>query len=333
MPRVFFHTAWSHIDPHPKAGGPKVGQQHVKILRENGIDARFVLGGKRRFSRMSSHEKAIAVRPNRFADIVTDEDVVVVAAVNSHRLDSIPGRRKILMVQNGGLLFKTLPGDVAAQGGEAYPWHRPSVEGIICVSERDRELLRLVKPAGPIYRVYNAVQPRRFRPLPWEQREDLLLASPLLAYKNPYHVSALFHMIRSRALAPKGNGAAPRNAPTVRVIQGLEPPEVEQLLPRAKALIFLSVNEGFPLLPLEALLSETPVIGYENQAFGEVMPGEYLHGVSDFEGMVAKVEKILEMRPDDPWHDIRFRARDRALEYSLERQERSVLETWTRILA
>lgn len=235
------------------------------------------------------------------------------------------------MVQNGGLLFNALPLEGGEHDWDGYPWHHPSVEGIICVSERDRELVELTKPSCPVYRVYNAVDPDCFEPIPWGERENLILASPLLTYKNPWHVSALCHMIQSRAAARAAMGDS-GSVPAVRVIQNLEPEEVQALLPKARVLVFLSVNEGFALLPLEAIIAGTPVVGYRNQAYGEFMPDAYLHDVSDFEGLVETVEVILALSPGDPWHRIREQARSGALAYSAEKQESSLLDIWSQIL-
>lgn len=331
MPRIYFFTSWNHIPRIHTVGGPKVLQQNVRILRANGFDAHIVLGpGRKWWSRLAAHEQRIALKRKDFERRISAEDVVVVPAVHSHRLDRIPGRRKVIMVQNGGLLFDAF----SLEQTPSYPWHDSTVEGVICVSERDRQLVRLATPACTVYRVYNSVDPDRFRPLPWSEREHLILASSLTVYKNPWHVKALCHMVRSRAESRSRDRTLDASrVPTIRVVQGLKPAEVSDLLGRARALVFLSVNEGFGLLPLEALVAGTPVIGYRRQAYGEFMPDSYLHGVSDFEGMVEQLEMILALRPDDPWHRIREEARKTSLAYSARRQESSVVETWSRILS
>lgn len=328
-PSLYFYTGWKEVDPSPTAGGPKVLQQHVRILRKNGYDARIVLGRRTGWwSRLSSRDEDLALSKDSFARAVGPADVVVVPSVLCDGLDGIPGRRKVIMVQNGGLLFNSL----TLENREAYPWLRPEVEGIICVSEHDRKLVELAAPSCPVHRVFNAVVPERFTPRPWEERENLVLASPLLPYKNPWHTAAICHVVRSRGLARAEAGDGTRPAPTVRVIQGLSPPEVVDLLERAKVLVFLSVSEGFALLPMEAILAGTPVVAYRGQAYEEFLPDAYLHELSDFEGLVDTVERILALGPGDPSHRNREDARVHALAYSGTRQEESVLAVWRAIL-
>jgi len=332
--RIFFYTAWDGVETDPKAGGPKVVQQHVRILREQSRDARIVLGGRGRwFGRLDDHERELAVRRHDFEKDVGADDVVVVPAIHSGRMDAIPGSRKVLMVQNGGLLFDSLPLDPP----EALPWHHPDLEAIVCVSEHDRRLLELTEPACPVHRVFNAVVESRFEPVAWSDRENLILASPLNDYKNPWHTKAVCHAVVSRARARldgddrAGTSRSP-GVPSVRVIQGLPPEAVEDLLPRARVLVFLSVVEGFGLLPLEAIMAGTPVVGYRGQAYAEFMPERYLHDASDFESMVGTIEEILRLDADDPWHEVREEARREGRRYSARRQEASLSDVWAEIL-
>lgn len=330
MSRIFFYTAWDGIDPNPRAGGPKVLQKHVQILQEHGLEARVVLGGKSRWlARLNAVERDLAVKEHDFENRIAAHDVVVVPAIHSADVDAIPGRRKVILIQNGGLLFDTLP----LESGMRHPWHHPDVEAVICVSEYDRRLLELTEPSCPVHRVYNQVDPDRFEPVTWDERDDLILASPLNDYKNPWHTKAVCHLVVSRSRARRERTAAdgPRR-PSVRVIQGLPPEEVETLLARAKVLVFLSVVEGFALLPLEAMMAGTPVVAYENQAHSEYMPDDYRHGLSDFESMVTTVEKMLDIDADDPWHRVREDAHDRARDYGAARQRESVVGVWERIL-
>lgn len=306
MSRIFFYTGWKRVDRTPDLGGPKVGQQHVQILQQGGFDARIVLDGRRRWlSPLDSYEEEIAVKGHTFRREVTPSDVVVVPAIASPRIDSIPGDRKVLMVQNGGLLFESLP----LEETDRYPWQSPSVEAVICVSEHDRALIEQCGPTCPVHRVYNQVDPERFDPLPWQERDDLILAVTPRPYKNPWHTATVCHAVRARALARRRrNPDGEVIVPSVRVIQGLQPSEVEDLLVRAKTLVFPSVVEGFPLLALEAVMAGTPVVAYRNQPCDEYMPDAYLHEVGDFEKMVELTETFLQAGPEESVHELRHQA-------------------------
>lgn len=330
MSRIFFYTVWEQVEPEPTQGGPKVVQQHLQILQAEGYDARVVLDGKRRwFSRLDPHERGIAIKGGTFRQQLSPSDVVVVPAVASPMIDSIPGDRKVLMVQSGGLLFRSLP----LEGTDRYPWRHPEVEAVICVSEADRTTIEKCCPTCAVYRVYNQVDPNRFDSPPWDERDDLVLAVTPKPVKNPWHTATVCHMVRSRAMARTGQSPAPADVvPSVRVIEDLEPNEVAELMSRAKMMVFPSVVEGFPLLVLEAAMAGVPVAGYRNQSIGEYMPDRYLHEISDFASMAELIEQFLAADPDDQIHELREQAREAASQYSRSRQRESVLDVWGEIL-
>lgn len=322
MDRIFFLTGWRDVPSAPTAGGPKVLLQHVGILRAAGLDAHVVV-----FPRWTERwlgsppTPTVAMSRRRFEAVADEGDVVVVPAVRMDDLRGHPGRA-VLMVQNGSLLFRGMD----LTGTEAYPWHGTNLAGVITVSEHDRRLVEMARPGCPVCKVFNTADPETFVPTPWSRKEPLIVTAPLLEYKNPWHTSIVIHLLRSRRLA------AGERPPEVKVLQGVHPSEMPGWLGRASALIFLSISEGFGLLPMEAVLCGTPVVAYPGQAHDEFLPPDYLHTVSDFAGMVETLESILDPVRADHWARQVAEARERVLGYSAERQRTSVLEAWSSIL-
>lgn len=321
--RIFFVTDWDTVIEQPQSGGQKILLQHIEILNRHGHDARLVLGGQkgRWLGRLNTYsEPEFAVSWSEFEEAVTDRDFVVLPAINAERFRKVPGKRKLLFVQNGSLLFDST--ELLPTG--RYPWLSSDLEGIICESEYDKRLLELLSPSCPVYRVFNSIDPDDFPIVPWERKENLIATAPLLPYKNPWHTKTAAHLVLSRSEA--GVGISPR--PEVKVIQGLAPHEVPRVLGRAKVLIFLSTSEGFGLLPAEAMLSGTVVIGYEGQAYQEFMPDDYLHPAGDFDSIVETIELVMGGDLPAEWHDTIQGAREVAQRYSPAAQEKSLLEVW-----
>lgn len=325
QPRIFFWTQWKRIDPNSTVGGPLVLQQNARILRDAGFDARIIVADRNRLRRpwrsRDDLDCGLGIRASEFKRVVRPDDLVVVPAYKAKETNSLPGARKALFVQNLGHLFRHLPLGTTTPY-DSYPWLSSDLEAIVCVSRRDQETLKLYEPECPVLRVQNSVDATLFRNRRWQDREPLVLLSPLKEYKNPQHVQMLAHLVTSRALA---RGRMP---PVIREIRDVPRHQMPELLASAKALIFLSLNEGFGLLPLEALLSGTPVIGYENQAYCEFVPDEYQFPVSAFSSMVDKLEDILAEEGGPAFENTRDKIRDAALRYSVANQVASVTATW-----
>jgi hypothetical protein len=325
-PRIFFAMNWSSVNKEPQSGGPKILQQHVRILNEHGFDARIVLAERRMkwLSGLGSRPADHTMMQPDFERTVSDRDFVVLPAVRAAATGTVRGAKKVLFVQNGSLLFTSLD----LQGAGPYPWHSPGLHGIICLSKYDQHLLGLLGPTCPVYHVHSSVDADRFPLVPWEQKENLIVTAPLLPYKNPWHTAGVCHLVLSRSDA--GIGVTRR--PTVKTIQGIPPTEVPALLGKAKVLVFLSTSEGLGLLPAEALLSGTVVVCYRGQAYQEFMPEEYMHAVGDFDSIIRTVEQVLEGDLDGRWRETIARGRKAAERYSRAAQADSVVQIWNTIV-
>lgn len=311
----------------PQMGGPKVVQQHVRILNQHGFDARIVLGGRRGgwLSRLTSRHPEYVVTRSEFEKTVSPQDFVVLPAVRADESQRLPGEKKVLFVQNGALLFNSMKLDATG----TYPWHSAGLRAIICVSDYDKCLLELLSPACPVYRAINSVKLDDFPFVPWERKENLVLTAPLLPYKNPWHTATVCHLLLSRSDA--GVGIVPR--PEVKAVQRIPAAEVPTLLGRAKILLFLSTSEGFGLLPAEAMMSGTVVVCYRGQAYQEFVPEECMHAVGDFDAIVKTIEQLLRGELAGEWRETIARGRARAERYSTAAQQNSVLDIWTTITA
>jgi len=325
MSRIFFFTRWPVVEDEPRSGGPRMLQQKVRVLRSAGHDARIVLGGETSwFRRLASDRHELAISLREFKRTVGDEDWVVVPAIHAEKLRSLPGEKKVLMIQNGGLLFESLP----QPGGTRYPWRDGALRAIICVSRYDVELVEMASPDCPVYHIDPGISEIDFEGRPWGERENLVLTAPLLPYKNPWHTKTLAHLLVSRATA--GTGA--REVPRIQILQDLPHAEVIDLMGRAKLLVFVSLCEGFGLLPLEAALAGTPVLGCRNQPYQEFLPEDCLHAPGDFRSMVESAEEILDADESSDWLEVADTARRAAAEYTEARCAASILDVWNRLL-
>lgn len=319
-PRVYFFVQLQRPVRVFSAGGPKVALQHVDILRRNGIDASLVYR-----HRTSSDPAFISEREFR-RNLQPDRDVVVVPGRLAPRLNDIPGRIKVLFSQSSVY-------NLAAFGtkrNEPYPWHDGTLRAIICVSEHNAAIIRLSLPDCPVYTVSNRVDCERFHFVPFaEKRRLVALNSMDRAPKNPIHMQMLLNVLRSRA-ARSGSGL---DMFDVAVIQGLSPEQVAQTLAAARCLLFLSPDEGFGLLPLEAMCAGTVVIAYDLAPMNEFLPPQYVRPWGDIAGLVELVESVCSTDANEKqWDRLTRLARVTSERYSLEAQEQSVLRVYEGIM-
>ncbi len=98
--------------------------------------------------------------------------------------------------------------------------------------------------------------------------------------------------------------------------------------------IFLSKEEGFPLMPLEAMACGCLVVAYDVAPLTEYVPSPFLFEQGDILGIARSIETITQSFPEEigRWEKIIKTSRDIALQYSLQTEEESVIAAWEEIL-
>lgn len=320
--KIFFYG--SGLSPKTKVllGGQRVTMEHVQILRQNGVDAFVVWKTGRWSGLLNFNEKT----PDWFCDyqkftriLNPDKDLVVVPGRYIVRLSEVPGKNKILFIQQA---YITL----AALGIENYspsPWDDPSLQAIICVSDSNAELIKLVNPRCSVFVVPNAVDSTEFN---FAQHKEQLLLVPSLARceKNPLDTKAVVHIFNARRRQSK------TEAVDIVIVEGYSRPALRDLLSRARALLFLSTHEGLGLLPIEAMQSGVMVLGLDREPMSEYLPNRCQFRFGDIEGLVYALESLF-AQPED-WRDVVEEGLSNGLRYTKHAQIRGVLETYGRIL-
>lgn len=110
--------------------------------------------------------------------------------------------------------------------------------------------------------------------------------------------------------------------------------EVAQIMQESLIFIFLSKEEGFPLMPLEAMSYGWMVIAYNVAPITEYVPAHFLFEIGDILGIARSIEKITQSFPEAiaELEQISNLSRDIALQYSLQTEEESVIAAWAEIL-
>lgn len=301
-------------------GGVKQSYRHVEILCRNGIDAAIVHRQPRyRASWFASTAPVIdlAAFRERFR---AGEDIVVTHEGLGPQIFQFPPPR-VIFNQNVYYGFSAIDEDSAQS-----PYDDATV---ICVSDHNAELLRFAYPRARVLRVQIGVDATRFRARSLRAKK-LRVVYP--ASKGESINAALREVVSSRARAgTNGLGELEWVA-----LQGKTEEQVAQLLEESLFFLFASVEEGYALLPIEAMLAGCILLTHGNGPQREYVPAPFLHTPHDVLGMANTIEMILARAPVslDEWQPICDAAREHVTELcSLAREEASVLDVWRQILA
>jgi glycosyltransferase involved in cell wall biosynthesis len=210
-----------------------------------------------------------------------------------------------------------------------YPYLHPDIRAVIVVSDHNRDYLSFAYPEVKIYRVYNGIDPEKFRYRPIEAKKTIISCLPS---KNPVDLSQAYHILMSRAHQGVNNIGNYDWA----FIENMPEQEVARVLGDSLIFVFLSTEEGFGKMPLEAMLSGGLVAAYNGGPLLEYLNREnsFLSPKGDVLDVVMNIEKITEVfnRENNFLNQVSQNALNAASRYSLEREEESVLKTWEEII-
>jgi glycosyltransferase involved in cell wall biosynthesis len=190
-------------------------------------------------------------------------------------------------------------------------------------------MLQHAFPGAEIHRLYYGIDSKRFRYRAISKKPKKLSC---LIKKNPVHNLAVYQMAQARAIQ-KYNRLGEFDW---HIMKGGQPESVvADVMRDSIVFVFLSIEEGCPLMPIEAALSGAIPLVYGGGPLNEWLPDECRFEYGNVAGVVDAIEEIIEQWPDkrNRWAAIAEEASKRAAFYSLEREEERLIEVWNKILS
>lgn len=303
------------------SGGNKEIYRHVDILNKYNYQA-FVLHPTKGFKVTWFDHQTKLVDLDTFNYLFDlERDFIVLPEDLGSEILCFPGK-KIIFNQNVYYGFHTF----SFQKPDCYPYLHPDVKGVLVVSKHNEKHLRFAYPKLDIFRVYCGVNLETFAFQPLSQKKKVIACNPA---KRPLDIASLYHLLQSRAEQGLNNL---RGYEWV-FIENKTETEVAQILQDALVFIFLSKEEGFPLMPLEAMACGCLVITYGVEPMTEYLSSPFLFEPGDVLNVARSVEAIAQSYGEAVgWETISKDNREAALQYSLQREEASVIAAWREIL-
>ncbi|MBW1980187.1 MAG: glycosyltransferase family 4 protein [Deltaproteobacteria bacterium] len=320
QPRIFYFC-YDHQNP---TGGQKQAYAHVDILNNNGYNA-FALHLTEgfRLTWFQNHTRVINLAS--FKQIYQPQrDILVLPEDLGEKILSFPGQ-KVIFNQNCYYGFSCF----GFSKPRCYPYLDGSVMAVLTVSEHNKRQLQYAFPDLQILRVVNSIDSQRFSYRPVAAKKKIIACLPR---KNPLHLNQVYHILQCRA-AQRLNNLSDYGWAFMR---NFSEEQVAQIFSDSLLFLFLSSEEGLPLMPLEAMLSGCLVFAYDCEPLTE-----YLNPMNAFlyekHALGKMIEEIEELAADFPEKLERLQskseaARETALWYSRSRQEESLLAAWAAIL-
>ncbi len=304
------------------SGGNKEIYRHVEILTRHNYQA-FILHMTKGFKLTWFNHQVNVIDLDTFKALFDQKkDFIVLPEDLGNDILSFPGK-KLIFNQNIYYGFHTF----SLQKPVSYPYLCPEVRGALVVSEHNRKYLSFAYPNLDVYKVRCGVDSEKFAFRHLNQKKKQIACNPA---KRPLDISLLHHLLRSRA-EQELNALADYEWV---FIENKTETEVTQILQESLLFIFLSKEEGFPLMPLEAMACGCLVVAYSVPPLTEYLPAPFLYEPGDILGIAQSVEAITQSFPNQigPWETVSKTSLETALAYSLPREEKSVTETWKEIL-
>lgn len=316
-PKIFYYC----FDNARPKGGNKLIYRHVDILNRNGVEA-YVLHTRPGF-RLTwfPNQTRVIDRPAGRYIYNPQTDILVLPEDLGVRISAfaVP---KVIFNQNLYHGFTTH----GKQPPAAYPYLDPKVIAVLSVSDHNAEHLRFAYPGRRVLRIRLGVDAATFtpRPLADKARQVACVA------KNMYDVQTLMHVVASRAVQGLNAFTGWRWV----LLENMTQAEVAALLHESLLFVFLSATEGLPITPMEALLSGCLTAAYDCGGLCEYLPARFRFPPHDILAVARWMEEVARAHPDGlgEWESVCRAGREQALQFSLEREEESVLAAWSEIL-
>jgi hypothetical protein len=316
-PRIFYFC-YSHDRP---TGGQKHTYTHVDILNRCGFDAMaFHPTDDFRLTWFDNATRVIGMSEfRRRHDPV--HDYVVLPEDLGDRIADFPGR-KVVFDKN---VFHGCTA-LGALNSRAYPYRAKDVVAVLTVSDHNRQHVEYAYPHQLVRVVHPAIREEVFSWRPLSDKRPQIACIP----KNPEWLRTLYHTIQARAAAGLNSG----NRFQWKVLGDVSERETAAVLQESLLFVFLSVTEGLGRMPLEAMACGCLVAAWRAGPLRETLPERVRFEFGTVLDMARFIEEVMDAYPDrvDQWRPLAEAGRDLARSYSVERQDRSVIDAWTDIL-
>ena len=318
QPKIFYFCA----SVNKALGGHKEIYRHVDILNKYNYQA-FVIHKTKEFKITWFNHETKIVSLEEFHNVFDKErDFIVLPEEFGGDILFYSGN-KVIFNQNVYYGYRAF----YLQKHEPYSYLHSELKGVLVVSEHNRKCLNFAYPKLDIFRVCCGVDLEKFAFQPLSKKKKKIACNP---EKRRLDISLLYHVLQSRS--EQGLNVL-RDYEWV-FIENKAEVEVAQIMQESLIFIFLSKEEGFPLMPLEAMASGCLVVAYNVAPLTEYVPSDFLFEPGDVINMARSIEAIAQSFPEeiDKWETTSKTSRDIALQYSLQRQEESVIAAWKQIL-
>lgn len=319
--RRVFYFAFDHGNP---SGGIKQAYQQVDVLNAHGIEAYILHQTTGARASWFQNETAI-IDPKKFSELFDDARDVVVLPEDLINSALYKAQNKVIHNQNVFYGF----GSLGQKAVRRYPHLDDGIIAAFVGSEHNAAFLQYAYPDLKIYRLYHGIDLQRFRYVPPNEKAKKICCH---IQKNPLHATILYQIAQSRS----AQGLNRFGEFEWVVIDGKQTEDqVTEMLQEASVFIFLSVDEGFGLMPLEAAASGAIPLVYDSGPVTEWVPEPCRFTYGDLVGMVKAIESIIDGLPDDggEWAQVSQLAKDKASFYSCARRDQRLLDVWKQVLA
>lgn len=323
------------------SGGVKQIYRMADLLNKNGFEA-YVVHKKKHREKWFSNNTAIRVNPYLFKKIrfseknrnslwhktylwmlkktsfsIAKEDILVYPEIMGGPFDRAFENAFVIFNQNCYYTFEQ------QEPAKPSPYHSAHNLGVIVVSEDSKQYLQEVFPDLPVHRIHLGIDTQLFKSA--ETKKKQICFMPRKLGEDLKQLLSILHL--------KGQ----LKDWEFSSIHNKSEAEVARIF--GESAIFLSLNhrEGFGLPPAEAMASGCFVVGYTGEAGKEYFREEFSIAIEagNIRAFVKAIEAAayeFSVAPEKATEKGRL-AREYILEnYSLEKEEKSVLDAWKEIL-
>jgi glycosyltransferase involved in cell wall biosynthesis len=317
-PKLFYYC-YSHDKP---TGGQKHTYRHVDVLNSCGYEA-FVLHREKDY-RLKWFENSTRVIDSEHFDRIFDaeRDYLVLPEDLALKILDFPGRKVIFNkgIYNGFRSF-------GPAKPYLYPYLNKDVVGVLSVSDHNIDHLRFAYPHLPVLRVCYAIDSQIFRYIPLSEKKRKIAYTP----KCEGSLLSLFHILQSRA----DQGLNSLKEFEWVALKNKTEEDAAATLQESLLFVFLSVEEGLPRTPIEAMACGCLVVGHGSGPLKEVLPFEYQFEYGNIIRVAEFIEHVVAVFVREPCTlgALCAAGHRQAVKYSADQEKKSILNAWEQIFA